>query len=284
MMMLNAVLDLPSGTLSGEFDVLADYRDGSGDRCVDLGRNGRRLCCGYVIETHHALPIPDLRNAHKTDARRLTASGDRARRGDAESLAGERLVDFVDGRGLVAERDGSSSDAVAARRLGAEPATSQLVATQPVVVAAISAAAADVAVTLRDSAPSREPLDVSREVAEARRADTQLAERSCWPELVRRVADLGCEITKGPDAVGSFNGTTPGGKSFLIYTGPLQHERRMLFTLTPDGSMTFVELARKIADSKSQISNLTSQIPVLKSQPREPVPTFRTGAVNVLFG
>ena len=102
--------------------------------------------------------------------------------------------------------------------------------------------------------------------------------RESWPELVRRVADLGCEITKGPDAVGSFNALTPGGKSFLIYTGTLQHDRRMLFTLAPDGSMSFNELAQKIADSKSQISNLKS--PAVYT----PVETFRTASRNALFG
>lgn len=45
---LTATLDLASGTVHGTFDVLREYVDGSGSTCVDLGKNGRLACCGYV--------------------------------------------------------------------------------------------------------------------------------------------------------------------------------------------------------------------------------------------
>lgn len=45
---MQAVLDLPSGTLTGEFELLREYRDGAGNLVVDLGRDGKRLCCGSL--------------------------------------------------------------------------------------------------------------------------------------------------------------------------------------------------------------------------------------------
>lgn len=103
----------------------------------------------------------------------------------------------------------------------------------------------------------------------------RVADRSDWPRIMGRVIELGCSIVGGPNPHGSYEARTPGGKSFTIYTGPLQHERRMVFGLA--NMMSLDELAAKIEASRYPRATATAA-----NYP--PVATFRTASRDALFG
>lgn len=103
---MQATLDVANGTFRGEFDVLNQYRDGTGSLCVDLGRDGRRLVCGLVIERVERVSVP---------INRICVAADGSGLSDAAQCGAARAA------GVASEPAGPSAGrAVAARVTSAE--------------------------------------------------------------------------------------------------------------------------------------------------------------------